>query len=93
MPSRRFKLLGGLLLCSVGLNWQAMDLLAQTETAIQDQDEQVESAPVDSTSKKRDQESQSEPETITVDIESKPDRFVPSEEISEDLSVPFPTDI
>ena len=80
-----------LLLAGASLLWPAMSIHAQTEpeAPAQEIDQQTES----------EQQAEAVPgeqegsEPLPVDVDKTPGRFIPSEEISEDLSVPFPVDI
>jgi len=95
MPCNRIIKFGSILLPCLFLYWPAAALFAQTDTEVttQEQDQQPESETAGEESRKSDEQAGGQSETVPVDLESTPGRFMPSEDVSEDLSVPFPTDI
>ncbi len=95
MPCKRITRFGGILLLGLILYWPAMALFAQNDAEVttQEQDQQTESEAAGDESHKTDQRSGEQSKTVPIDLDSTPDRFMPSEDVSEDLSVPFPTDI
>jgi hypothetical protein len=87
-----------LLICAF-LLWPAPGAYAQTqaeapeESAVQQAEtEAVEAEAAESESETESEEAE-ESEPIPIDLDKPPGRFIPSEEISEDWSVPFPVDI
>lgn len=90
---------GCLLLICAFLLWPAPGAYAQTqaeapeESAVQQAEtEAVEAEAAESESETESEEAE-ESEPIPIDLDKPPGRFIPSEEISEDWSVPFPVDI
>jgi len=81
---------GCLLLIGASLLWPPTGLYAQTEAEAPDKatEQQAGAEPV---APEQEEAEQSDP--IPVDLDKPPSRFIPSEEISEDFSVPFPVDI
>jgi len=79
-----------LLLAGASLLWPAMSIHAQNEpeAPAEEIDQQAESEQAEAVPQEAE-----DPEPLPVDVDKTPGRFIPSEEISEDLSVPFPVDI
>ena len=82
-----------LLICAI-LLWPAPGAYAQTQ-AEAPEDSAVQQAETEAVETEREEaESKAEEsEPIPIDLDKPPGRFIPSEEISEDWSVPFPVDI
>jgi len=82
--------LAGLLLAGASLLWSAMPIHAQTEpeAPAEEIDQQAESEQAEAVPQEAE-----DSEPLPVDVDKTPGRFIPSEEVSEDLSVPFPVDI
>jgi hypothetical protein len=81
---------GCLLLIGAILLWPAAGVYAQSEGEVPDETivQQGETEEVEA-----EQETAEESEPIPLETDKPPSRFIPSEEISEDYSVPFPVDI
>ena len=95
MRTRITSFVGGLALICIGLYWPVLTVVAQenAEEPAPAQTEQPESEPGVAEQQQEKPQPDAHTETPQVDLESKPDLFMPSEEVSEDLSVPFPVDI
>jgi hypothetical protein len=82
-------------LAGAALLWLPMASLAQTGTGEQVEEPDQQSVPgqAESVPEENEPEDTEQEESLTVDVDSTPGRFIPSEEISEDFSVAFPVDI
>lgn len=87
--------LGFLLLSASALLFPPVASFAQNDNgeAVNETRQQSESEPSENEEQETRQEEAESQEEISIDADTPPGRFIPSEEISEDLSVPFPVDI
>ena len=83
-----------LLICAI-LLWPAPVTYAQTQEEAPEESavQQAETEAVEAEDVETESEEAEESESIPIDLGKPPGRFIPSEEISEDWSVPFPVDI
>ena len=65
----------------------------EAEALAEEPEQQAAPEPTESELQTTEQGSTEQSESIPVDIDTPPSRFIPSEEISEDMSVAFPVDI
>jgi len=88
--SLRTGFFGCLLLMGAILLWPTAGVYAQSEEEVAEETavQQAETEAVEAG-----QETAEESEPIELELDKPPGRFIPSEEISEDYSVPFPVDI
>ena len=95
MSIRAGKWAGCLMIAGAILMWPPMVLFAQTgtETPVEEPASQAASEEAESELQKTGQEATEQADPIPIEEGKPPSRFIPSEEISEDKSVPFPVDI
>jgi hypothetical protein len=81
-----------LLICAI-LSWSTPGAYAQTQ-AEEAKDSTVQQAEIEEAEPEAaEPDQETEEEAVPLDLDKPPGRFIPSEEISEDWSVPFPVDI
>ena len=79
-----------LLLVGASLFWPPIVSYAQTEAEALVEEPEQQAVPEQAESELQ---TTQQSESIPVDVDTPPSRFIPSEEISEDMSVAFPVDI